>query len=92
MCPWKEISKRAKNHGLMSQEIWDAIRPYLPEVKSVDFTGGGEPLLQPKLAEWIKDAHAAGCETGILTNGLLLHKKKAKQIIDAGVDWIQRTL
>ncbi|UCH20166.1 MAG: radical SAM protein [Deltaproteobacteria bacterium] len=88
MCPWKEISKRAKNRGLMSQEIWDAIRPHLPEVNSVDFTGGGEPLLQPKLAEWIKGAHAAGCETGILTNGLLLNKKKAKQIIEAGVNWI----
>ena len=88
MCPWKEISKKAENRGLMSQEVWDAIRPYLPEVKSVDFTGGGEPLLQPKLVEWIADAHRAGCETGILTNGLLLKEQKARQIIEAGIDWI----
>jgi wyosine [tRNA(Phe)-imidazoG37] synthetase (radical SAM superfamily) len=30
-------------------------------VTSVDFTGGGEPLLQPKLTGWIADAKAAGC-------------------------------
>jgi MoaA/NifB/PqqE/SkfB family radical SAM enzyme len=72
----------------MSPEVWSAIRPYLSEVKSIDFTGGGEPLLQPKLPEWIKEAKAAGCETGFLSNGLLLKKEKLQQILRAGVDWI----
>jgi MoaA/NifB/PqqE/SkfB family radical SAM enzyme len=88
MCPWREIAKNVENHGIMTQEIWEAIRPHLPETQSVDFTGGGEPLLQPQLLEWIREAHAAGCETGILTNGLLLTEKKAAQIIDAGLNWI----
>lgn len=88
MCPWREITKNAENRGLMSAEVWSAIRPYLPEVKSIDFTGGGEPLLQPKLPEWIAEAKAAGCETGFLSNGLLLKKEKLQQILDAGVDWI----
>jgi MoaA/NifB/PqqE/SkfB family radical SAM enzyme len=88
MCPWREITKNAGNRGLMSPEVWSAIRPYLTEVKSIDFTGGGEPLLQPKLPEWIAEAKAAGCETGFLSNGLLLKKEKLQQILDAGVDWI----
>ena len=88
MCPWREIAKNVENHGIMTQEVWEAIRPHLPETRSVDFTGGGEPLLQPRLVEWIREAHAAGCETGILTNGLLLTEKKAAQIIDAGLNWI----
>ena len=88
MCPWREIAQDLENRGLMSQEIWESIRPYLPEIQSVDFTGGGEPLLQPNLSEWIADAHAAGCETGFLSNGLLLKKEKLHQILDAGVDWI----
>jgi MoaA/NifB/PqqE/SkfB family radical SAM enzyme len=88
MCPWREIAKKVENHGIMTQEVWEAIRPYLPETRSVDFTGGGEPLLQPRLVEWIREAHDAGCETGILSNGLLLSEKKAAQIIDAGLDWI----
>jgi len=72
----------------MSQEIWQSIRPHLSEIKSIDFTGGGEPLLQPKLPEWIAEAHAAGCESGFLSNGLLLKKEKLQQILNAGVDWI----
>ena len=88
MCPWREIAENFENHGIMSQEIWEAIRPHLPETLSVDFTGGGEPLMQPRLLEWIREAHDAGCETGILTNGLLLSEKKAAQIIDAGLNWI----
>jgi MoaA/NifB/PqqE/SkfB family radical SAM enzyme len=88
MCPWPEYAKRAHNRGIMSPDIWNAIRPHLSQVRSVDFTGGGEPLLQPNLLGWIREAHAAGCETGILTNGLLLTESKAAKLIEAGVDWV----
>jgi MoaA/NifB/PqqE/SkfB family radical SAM enzyme len=88
MCPWREITKNPQNRGLMSDEVWAAIRPYLSQVNSVDFTGGGEPLLQPKLEEWIAEAKKAGCETGFLSNGLLLKKDRLKRILEAGVDWI----
>jgi MoaA/NifB/PqqE/SkfB family radical SAM enzyme len=88
MCPWREISADSSDQGLMSPEVWDAIRPHLPEVQSIDFTGGGEPLLQPMLAEWIAEAKDAGCETGFLSNGLLLKRNKLEQILNAGLDWI----
>ena len=88
MCPWAEIRKNAPNKGLMAQETWEAIRPHLANVRSVDFTGGGEPLLQPRLAEWAREANAAGCETGVLTGGLLLDHDKAQELIQAGLDWI----
>lgn len=88
MCPWREITKNSENHGLMSQHVWDAIRPHLPQVRSIDFTGGGEPLLQPKLVDWIAEAKDAGCETGFLSNGLLLKHAKLEEILDAGLDWI----
>jgi MoaA/NifB/PqqE/SkfB family radical SAM enzyme len=88
MCPWREISQKAANRGLMTPEIWESIQPHLSQVKSVDFTGGGEPLLQPHLPEWIADAKSAGCETGFLSNGLLLREQKLKEILAAGIDWI----
>ena len=88
MCPWREMAKAAANHGIMTQTVWQAIHPYLDRVQSVDFTGGGEPLLQPKLAEWIADATKAGCETGFLSNGLLLTEEKLKKILAAGIKWI----
>jgi short-subunit dehydrogenase/MoaA/NifB/PqqE/SkfB family radical SAM enzyme len=88
MCPWQEISKRISNRGLMSPEIWASIRPHLPEIAAVDFTGGGEPLLQPHLIEWIGEAAAAGCNTGFLSNGVLLKEEISKKLIDIGIDWI----
>ena len=88
MCPWRGMAKQAENRGIMTQSVWEAIRPYLERVQSVDFTGGGEPLLQPNLADWIADAKKAGCETGFLSNGLLLVEEKLKKILDAGINWI----
>ena len=88
MCPWREITKNSQNRGLMSPEVWQAIRPHLPQVRSIDFTGGGEPLLQPHLVDWIADAKEAGCETGFLSNGLLLKKDLLERILEAGMDWI----
>jgi MoaA/NifB/PqqE/SkfB family radical SAM enzyme len=72
----------------MAPAVWQAIRPYLDRVQSVDFTGGGEPLLQSELAEWIADASKAGCETGFLSNGLLLTEENLKEILAAGINWI----
>ena len=88
MCPWREISKNSANQGIMSAAVWESIRSYLFEVRSIDFTGGGEPLLQPSLVDWIAEAKDAGCETGFLSNGLLLKRKRLEQILDAGLDWI----
>lgn len=88
MCPWPEYARKMGNKGIMGSEVWEAIRPHLEEIQSIDFTGGGEPLMQPHLVEWIAEAHAAGCETGFLTNGTLLTPEKSAATINAGVDWV----
>lgn len=88
MCPWPDYARRAENQGLMRPEIWDALRPHLRRVHSIDFTGGGEPLLQPELPGWVAEAHSAGCETGLLTNGFLLSEARSRQLMQAGIDWI----
>jgi MoaA/NifB/PqqE/SkfB family radical SAM enzyme len=72
----------------MSQAVWEGIRPHLPDATTIDFTGGGEPLLQPNLVAWVREAKAAGCETGILTNGLLLKESLARDLLDAGLDMV----
>lgn len=41
--------------------------------KSVTFTGGGEPLIHPKATEMIDMAQRDGFNTGLITNGVLLH-------------------
>jgi short-subunit dehydrogenase/MoaA/NifB/PqqE/SkfB family radical SAM enzyme len=88
MCPWQKTASELGRDAIMQPDIWQAVRPHLPRIQSVDFTGGGEPLLQPNLVRWVHDAHTAGCETGILTNALLLDEIKAEALIEAGIDWI----
>jgi MoaA/NifB/PqqE/SkfB family radical SAM enzyme len=88
MCPWKNERQQWFKTGDMPADIWTVLRPYLPETRSVDFTGGGEPLLHPRLVDWIRDANAAGCRTGFLTNGIILNREKSRQFIHSGLDWI----
>jgi len=42
--------------------------------KSITFTGGGEPLLHPRINDMILDALIENFEIGLVTNGVLLHK------------------
>jgi MoaA/NifB/PqqE/SkfB family radical SAM enzyme len=88
MCPWKGIRQESRDGGLMSVSVWTALRPHLKDVAEIDFSGGGEPLLHPDLADWISEAKRAGCKAGFLTNGSLLDEATASRMIDAGVDWI----
>ncbi|MGV7931061.1 MAG: SDR family NAD(P)-dependent oxidoreductase [Spirochaetota bacterium] len=88
MCPWDQVRAAAGSDGLMQGEVWDALRPRLGEVASIDFSGGGEALMNPNLPSWIAEAHDAGCETGFLSNGLLLTGERARSLINAGIDWI----
>ncbi len=88
MCPWKDASCNLPHDGVMPAQVWDGLKPHLSRVRAVDFSGGGEPLLQPRLAQWIREAKDQGCETGFLTNGTLLTGDKARAVLAAGVDWI----
>lgn len=88
MCPWKSHRAIPVHGGIMPQEIWAAIEPALGHVRAVDFTGAGEPLLQPKLPQWMSHAKKAGCIVGLLTNGLLLTEELARELIDIGVGWV----
>jgi len=42
-------------------------------VKSITFTGGGEPTLHPKFIEMAKKAYDLGFEIGLVTNGIRLN-------------------
>jgi len=88
MCPWKGLREQCDDGGIMQPSVWAALRPHLDNVVEIDFSGGGEPLLQPNLAEWIAEAKRAGCKAGFLSNGTLLDEPTASRMIRAGVDWI----
>ena len=57
------------------------------KVPSMKFNWRGEPLLNPKLPEYIKYAKKRGIlETIINTNATNLNKENAKKLIDSGLD------
>jgi MoaA/NifB/PqqE/SkfB family radical SAM enzyme len=88
MCPWRGLRGVADESLLMSDAVWDRLRPHLGEVATLDLTGGGEPLLHPELPEWIAEAKRAGCEVGFLSNAHPLDAERARAVLDAGVDWL----
>ena len=88
MCPWHGVREAAKAPQLMSEVVWDRLRPYLGEVACVDLSGGGEPLLHPQLTARLAEAKTAGCEVGFLSNAFSLDEARTDAVLAAGVDWL----
>ena len=92
MCPWHDMRGDMANEGLLSEEVWEAIVPHLPEIAEIDFSGGGEALLQPHLIDWVAQAHDAGTRVGFLTNAFYLDEDTSRRLIDAGLDWLATSI
>lgn len=85
MCPWTSLRALGGN---MSWETFEKIIPYLPLAREVDFTGGGEPLVNPRLPEMVRAAKEAGCQVGFSTNGSKLGAGMREQLLNLELDWI----
>lgn len=73
-CMYKEQRKEANvdlDYAVYATLIDDLART---GVKSVTFTGGGEPLMNPRAEDMIRLAANAGLEMGMVTNGINLPK------------------
>lgn len=57
-------------------------------VKSINWTGGGEPLCHPKIAQFFETANRLGIDQGIFTNGGLLTEELTKLILKTHV-WMR---
>ena len=55
-------------------------------VKSFSFWGIGEPLMHPDIFKMIRSAKDSGCQTEMITNGILLTPERAKGLIRSGLD------
>ena len=58
---------------LYRKVLWDFTRH---GINSITFTGGGEPLMNPKIVDMIVMAKYLGREVGLVTNGIFLDKIK----------------
>jgi MoaA/NifB/PqqE/SkfB family radical SAM enzyme len=82
-----------EDSGYMSSEIFnevlDGIKTVHP-VPSIFFGGFGEPLTHPAIVEMVAQSHQAGAVVELITNGILLTQKMARQLKQAGLNrlWV----
>ena len=81
-----------EQQGFMEDAVFDRILASLramPPVR-VLFGGMGEPLLHPRLPQWIAGLHEASCRTELITNGTLLDPALSLELLRCGLDrvWV----
>lgn len=101
MCPYtdgnSEIRKfyREKAGDLIPEKLWqkmaDECGPYGAWMR---ITGGGEPMLHPRMTEMIEYAKARGARVWMNTNGSVLgpaprQREKLERILQAGIDLVE---
>jgi sulfatase maturation enzyme AslB (radical SAM superfamily) len=90
MCP-RDKHEHAREHGIMDQEQYERSidEVVLLGAEKVVLTGFGEPMLDKKLELKIKYAKSKGLSTYIISNGSVLNSKRARAILEAGLDEIR---
>ncbi|MBN1376807.1 radical SAM protein [Candidatus Woesearchaeota archaeon] len=86
-CTYVQNKSKEKDKGkkrLMSQEVFDSIIGGLKGsyIKSLIFTGGGEPLKNPLYLEFMKQAKESGFEIGLYTNGALFKEGDFEKLLE----------
>jgi len=82
--PWEdELTTEEAKHAI---DIFDRAG-----VTIIAFSGG-EPLVRPDIMELVRYAADKGIYVAMATNGTLITKKKAKEMKDAGVEFVQISL
>ena len=87
----KEARGQRIAEGDLSPDTFSRLAPALPTVQTLILNGIGEPLLHPRLEDFIrvaKGAMPASGQVGFQTNGQLLRRERAYSLADAGVDRI----
>ncbi|MDO8607356.1 MAG: radical SAM protein [Phaeospirillum sp.] len=89
MCPTGTFSMQ-RPKGFMAEDVFykilDEITPHKTPLR---FIRWGEPLMHPKLVEFVSAAHGRGVLTHINTNGSKLDAAYIGALIDAGLDSIK---
>lgn len=86
MCPRKAINRPIKD---MDYSLFKkAINQLAPSVELVYLHGLGEPLLNKNLFKMIGYAKKKGLRVGISTNAIVLDKRKSKELLKSGIDYI----
>ena len=87
----KETWDQSVMEGDMADETFAALEEAFPHLESLVLNGVGEPLLDPRLEEFIRTAKRlmpTGSWIGFQSNGMLLDEARAVTLVEAGIDKI----
>jgi MoaA/NifB/PqqE/SkfB family radical SAM enzyme len=90
MCP-RDKHEHGREHGIMEQSAYEKSIDEVVALgaKKVVLTGFGEPMLDKRLELKISYAKSKGLGTYIISNGSILNSKRARTILEAGLDEIR---
>jgi len=81
-CSYAELNRKG-NVFLESQNFAKLLKSlHSLEVKSIEFSGGGEPTLHPQFSELVLRTASEGFELGLSTNGSMLSGRIADVVVD----------
>jgi MoaA/NifB/PqqE/SkfB family radical SAM enzyme len=77
-----------RDFGVMDQETYAALIADLSEMgcEGVELCGLGEPLLHPKLFDFLRQAKEAGLWVRLVTNASLLDEERARELVALGLN------
>ncbi|MHB9155198.1 MAG: radical SAM protein [Endomicrobiales bacterium] len=79
-----------------SSLAWEEVKDIIGQIqrfggRGLTFTGGGEPLCNPRALDAVRYAKTLGLDVGFITNGILLDEQKAITLVDC-CTWIRVSL
>jgi MoaA/NifB/PqqE/SkfB family radical SAM enzyme len=83
-----------RDFGLMDAETYRALIHDLTEMgcAEIELCGLGEPLLHPRLFDFLREAKQAGLWVRLVTNASLLNEEKARELVSFGLDELHVSL
>lgn len=83
-CSFSYVRDKFNNKAIMPRAIMLRTIHEMKDLgaKAINWTGGGEPLVNPSTPEGLKLAHSIGLQNGLYTNGMGLNHEINETIID----------
>lgn len=90
-CAYCSLTTSARAKGTMGEDVFRKVVDHMRRASPLNFMilhHFGEPLLHPKLAEFVAIAAEAGLNPGFSTNGEQLTPARFEELLDAGLAWM----
>jgi len=92
MCPKKEGLEPNPTNSDMSMETFENAKKTFPALDRMNLNGFGESFLHPDFIDMIREVKKYSILTNITTNGILISKKNARELILTGLDHLSFSL